>query len=98
MNSAPDYLRRREGYLLFLGAIVVALVIAPMGAWLIWPRAPKETAERVTVFQAPGPAPVSVGPAAPAPRSYRDAVDKAAPSVVNVYTAKRMPARRYDNP
>ncbi len=61
------------------------------------PSAPSDPAAMASIVQAPATEPMRTAGAA---RSYRAAVEKAAPSVVNVYTAKRVPrnARRYENP
>jgi serine protease DegQ len=83
-------------------AVIMASIAIGLSLWrdpspTAPPSAPLTPAAAVSAIPAPatGPAP-SVGAA----RSYRTAVEKAAPSVVNVYTAKRVPrsARRYENP
>ena len=87
----------QASYLSILAIIMASIAI---GLWF-WrgpsPSAPPAAATAVSVIQAPATEPTR---AAGAARSYRAAVEKAAPSVVNVYTAKRVPrnARSYENP
>ena len=84
----------------YLSILAIVMASIALGLWF-WgspsPSAPPAPAATVGVVQAPASEPMrSAGPA----RGYRAAVEKAAPSVVNVYTTKRVPrsARRYENP
>ena len=88
---------RQASYLSVL-AIIMASIAIGLPFWRgpsPGPAAPPAAA--VSVVQAPATEPTRTAEAA---RSYRAAVEKAAPSVVNVYTAKRVPrsARPYENP
>lgn len=82
-----------SSYLSILAIIMASIAI---GLWF-WRGPAPEPAATVSLVQA---AAAESTKATGTDRSYRLAVEKAAPSVVNVYTAKRVPrsARRYENP
>jgi len=91
---------RGSGQASYLSILAIIMAGIAIGLWF-WrgppPSAPPAAATAVSVIQAPATGPTR---AAGTTRSYRAAVEKAAPSVVNVYTAKRVPrnARSYENP
>ena len=100
MISRNTHHARGSGQASYLSILAIIMAGIAIGLWF-WrgppPSAPPAAATAVSVIQAPATEPTRSAGAA---RSYRAAVEKAAPSVVNVYTAKRVPrnARRYENP
>ncbi len=86
-----------------LAAAFIAVVVRPE---LIARRAPPRPAPApapapVVASPAPAPMPVALTPVEPAPRaanSYADAVERAAPAVVNIYTARRVLEQVRPNP
>ena len=84
----------------YLSILAIIMASIALGLWF-WrapaPFAPPSPAASMGVVQTPPTAPAR---RAGASRGYSAAVEKAAPSVVNVYTTKRVPrsARRYENP
>ena len=87
---------RGSGQASYLSILAIMMASIAIGLWF-WRGPPPASGAVVSVVQAPATEPTRT---AGAERSYRAAVEKAAPSVVNVYTAKRVPrsARRYENP
>ena len=89
---------RERGSFIAVAALILAGIA--LGLWFFQPPGRTETAGPVTVLQAgdaAGDKSTSLPRADVERGSYRDAVEKAAPSVVSVYTAKRA-ARRIENP
>lgn len=98
MNSCIAGPSRQRGSYVAVVALIVASIA--LGLWFFQPPGRTETAATVTVLQArdaPSDPSASSLRGSAERGSYRGAVEKAAPSVVNVYTAKRA-ARRIENP
>ena len=92
--------RRQHGS--YVAGIALVLSVVALGLWFFQPAGGSRTAGTgtVTVLQAreaPAESSDTAAGGSAEPGSYRHAVEKAAPSVVNVYTAKRAP-RRIENP
>jgi S1-C subfamily serine protease len=99
MSPRTDSAELRSKRSAYLAGAASALALVAIGLWLFAPRPVPAPGGPVNIVQASAPAPVPTATVPAAPRSYRSAVEKAAPSVVNVYTAQRPPrnAPRYDD-